>query len=274
MNLRNTLCWKASCIGGICGEGGEPKRARFGGTTGNLVLRSVPVPTDKRVESVRLLREQGQSPKQIARTLGLRPAEAARLVRAAGAVARAEAPEPEVVGCWISPTWSTGLTFGGHPDWPLHQDPESGTDGLASVLVAREHRYGKVSVCGYLVDVYCLGVKNAVGPRIMEEPALRKYTRDYFDGYRGDPIPAPIELAREVVFGSIEYARGLGFEPHPDFAAAQGHLGSWTGPSTIAFGKDGKPFYVSGPYDDPFPIIRTLERTLGRGNFDYLLLSE
>ena len=42
------------------------------------------------------------------------------------------------------------------------------------------------------------------------------------------------------------------------------------GPSTITFGKDGKPLYISGPYDDPRPVIRTLERTAGRGNFEFL----
>jgi hypothetical protein len=227
--------------------------------------------SDERLERVLTLRERGQSPKQIARALGVRPAEAARLVRAAAALAQADATEPEVVGCWISPTWSSGLTVEGHPGWPLNDGPNSGTGGLASVLVAREHKYGKVSVCGYLADVYCLGVKNAVGPRIMDNLGLRAFIRDFFSGYDGDPIEAPIELAREVVFGSVEYARGLGFEPHPDFAAAEGHLGEWAGPSSITFGKDGKPLYVNGPYDDPGPVIRTLERTVGQGNFDYLI---
>jgi hypothetical protein len=231
------------------------------------------VSADERLERVQLLREQGRSPKQIARVLGVRPAEAARLVRAAAASARAETPERPVVGCWISPTWSTGLIIGDHPGWPLHEDPAAGTDGLAAVLVAREHRYDKVSVCGYLADVYCLGVKNALGPEIVDEPSLRRFCERFFSGYDDDPIEAPIELAREVVLGSVEYARGLGFEPHPDFAAAEGHLGAWTGSSTITFGKDGKPFYVSGPYDDPRPILRSLERAVGQGNFDYLAVA-
>jgi hypothetical protein len=33
------------------------------------------------------------------------------------------------------------------------------------VLAARRHRHDKVSVCGYLADVYCLGVKTALGRR-------------------------------------------------------------------------------------------------------------
>ena len=228
---------------------------------------------DEHVERVRVLRERGQTPKQIARALGIRPAEAGRLVRAAAILSQAEAPEPAVAGCWISPAWSTGLIIGDHSGWPLHEDAAAGADGLVAVLVARKHRHGKVSVCGYLADVYCRGVKNALGPEIMDDLGLRGFVRDFFSGYHGDPLEAPIELAREVVLGSVVYARGLGFGPHPDFAAAEGHLGSWAGPGTITFGKDGKPLYISGPYDDPRPVIRTLERTAGHGNFEFLAVA-
>ena len=228
---------------------------------------------DERLERVRLLRERGQTPKQIARALGVRPGEAARLVRAAAVRAQAEAPGPALAGCWISPGWSTGLTVCGHPDWLVHEALAAGTDGLVAVLVAREHRFGKVSVCGYLADVYCLGVKNALGPEVVDDFGLRGFVREFFSGYGGDPLEAPIELAREVVLGSVEYARGLGFDPHPDFTAAEGHLGSWAGPGVITFGKDGKPLYISGPYDDPRPVIRTLERTVGRGNFEFLVVA-
>ena len=77
---------------------------------------------DERVRQVRLLRDQGYTPKEVAHSLGIGSAEAARLVRAAAALARAEAPEAALVGCWISPTWSTGLSLGDHPDWPVHED--------------------------------------------------------------------------------------------------------------------------------------------------------
>jgi hypothetical protein len=231
------------------------------------------VQPDERLERVRLLRERGLTPKQVARALGVRPAEAGRLVRAAAVVVQAESPGPALAGCWISPSWSSGLTVGDHPGWPLHEDPAAGTDGLAAVLVARRHRHGKVSVCGYLADVYCLGVKNALGPEIMDDLVLSGFVRDFFSGYGGDPLEVPVGLAREVVFGSVEYARGLGFGPHPDFAAAAGHLGSRAGPGTITFGKDGRPLYICGPYDDPRPVIRTLERTAGRGNFGFLAVA-
>lgn len=216
------------------------------------------------------------TPKQVAHSLGIGSAEATRLVRAAAALAQTETLAA-LVGCWISPTWSTDLSLEAHRDWPTHEDPSVGTDGLAAVLVARRHRYDKVSVCGYLADVYCLGVKNVLGPEIMNElgpRGLSQFRRDFFSGYHGEPLEAPIELAREVVFGSIAYARNLGFEPHPDFAAAETHLGPWNGPSTIAFGKQGRPCYISGPHDNPRKIIATLERTVGTGNFDFIAISD
>jgi hypothetical protein len=231
------------------------------------------VQPDERLERVRLLREQGRTPKQVARALGISPAEAGELVRAAAAAAQAAAPDPPLVGCWLNPGWSTGLAIEDHPGWPLREDPAGGSEGLIAVLVARKPRYGRVSVCGYLVDAYCLGVKNALGPEVMDDSDLRGFIRQYFSSYRGDPVEAPIELAREVVFGSVQYARDLGFEPHPDFSAAAGHLGSWTGPSTITFGKNGRPLYVLGPYDDARSVIRTLERTVGRGNFDVVAIT-
>jgi hypothetical protein len=46
-----------------------------------------------------------------------------------------------------------------------------GASGLADVLVAREHGSG-VSAWGYLVDVWCLGVKNCIGPKTMERRKL------------------------------------------------------------------------------------------------------
>ena len=224
--------------------------------------------TDDQLDQVRLLRAQGRSPKQIASALGIRPAEATRLVRAAAA--QAAAAEPALTGCWISPTWSTGLGLGDHPGWPVHDDPDAGTAGMVLVLVARRHRYDKVSVCGYLTDVYCLGLKNTHGPVIMDEVELRRFLPTFFSAYHSPPIEAPIELAREIVWGGIEFARGLGFAPHASFDGVKDHLGPSSSPSRITFGKDGKPFYVSGPYDNPGSVIRTLERTAGAGNYDYI----
>lgn len=69
----------------------------------------------------------------------------------------------------------------------------------------------------------------------------------------------------------MEYARSLGFAPHPDFSRARAALGPWEGPSAITFGKDGKPYYLNGPNDEPRRVLATLERSVGRDGFDFVL---
>jgi len=139
-----------------------------------------------------------------------------------------------------------------------------------SVLVTREERYGRVRVCGWLVDVWCLGVKDVVGPRVTDERRGAEFTRSYFSAYQAQPLAAPVELARHLVFGAVAYARSLGFEPTPGFEATAGQLGPWTGPSAIGFGRDGKPFFVQGPRDNAAAVLETLERSVGRDNFHFV----
>jgi hypothetical protein len=100
--------------------------------------------------------------------------------------------------------------------------PDTGADGLVWVVVARRHRPHRVSVCGYLVDTYCLGVKNALGPRVIGERDLPTFRNGFFGAF-GDTqasAGAPLDLARHLVGGTIDYARQLGFEPHSDFGPA------------------------------------------------------
>jgi len=223
------------------------------------------------LERVRQLRAEGRSPKGIARTLGLAPAMVSPLIRQIAREATMQAPLSSVVGCWVSPGWSIGLRVEGFADWPTTapEDCEPGHGGIAGALVARRHRPGRVSVCGYLVDTWCLGVKNALGPRLMNEGRLPEFRERFFAAFDADPMQAPIELVQHLVWGAVEYARMLGFEPHHDLLAAGGHLEPLQGPSAIRFGKDGRPFYVEGPYDNATRNLRTLERSVGKDNFSF-----
>jgi hypothetical protein len=219
---------------------------------------------------VRALRATGRSPKQIARALGVPPAAVAPLVKAIAAADQAGAAERKLLGCWVSPGWSQGLTVQGHPEWPDVDAADAGAQGLVSVLVTREERYGRVSICGWLVDVWCLGVKDVIGPRVTDERRVAEFTRSYFAAYQAQPLQAPVELARHLVFGAVAYARSLGFESAPGFEATTGQLGPWAGPSAIGFGRHGKPFFVQGPHDNAAAILTTLERSVGPDNFHFV----
>jgi hypothetical protein len=225
------------------------------------------VPDDELLERVRELRARGRSPKEIARALKVRPATVTPLIRRlAAAEPREEVP---LIGCWVNQGWSSSVRFTGHPEWPDTGAAETGASGLVIVVVARE-RGSSVRVCEFLVDTWCLGVKNALGPKPVERRKLPSFCADAFRSYPGAPVAVPLVLAQRVVFGAVGYARGLGFEPHADFAKAAGHLGEWDGVCDLEFGRDGMPMYIEGPHDDTWRIMHTLRQNVGDGNFHYL----
>jgi hypothetical protein len=77
-------------------------------------------------------------------------------------------------------------------------------------------------------------------------------------------------LAQHLVQGAVVFARGLGFGPYAEFTAAPVWV-SPPGPVPIEFGRDSVPFYVAGPYDEARSGVRTLEATVGEGNYHYVL---
>jgi hypothetical protein len=223
--------------------------------------------TDRELlEDVRRMRDEGATPKEIARALGVRPAMIAPLVRQVAA----EAPpqQARLVGCWVSPGWSRELVVERRTGWEdVDDEADAPPGGVALVLVARAGRHDRLSVCGYLVDTFCLGVKNTIGPARMRRRDLPSFSRTYFGAFPSPPLPAPIELAQHLVHGAVAFAAGLGFDPHPDYIGTRGHLGELSEPCAITFGRGGRPLYVPGPYEDPIAVLEQLSATVGADGF-------
>jgi hypothetical protein len=79
-----------------------------------------------------------------------------------------------------------------------------------------------------------------------------------------------------VVKTAIAYARKLGFEPHKDAKKTMRMLGDAQPDNCeveIQTGVDGKPHYVNGPFENPLRVINTLNRTVGEGNYNFLIMS-
>lgn len=221
------------------------------------------------VVQVRNLRQQGQSAKAIARTVGVSVADVVGVLN--GTVLVSDRGEPR---CWVNAGWSRSVDLEGAPQWAALDSGAGDAEdarGLIAVLVAADSaRSAKAQVAGFLLDVWCLGVKNALRPEPMTAARLVEHRHAYFGAFDGH-VQVPAEVARALVFGAADYARGLGFDPEADFDAAAALLGEPVGPCPIGFGKDGKPFYVNGPYDDPDAIVRRLRRAVGEDGFHYAL---
>jgi hypothetical protein len=209
--------------------------------------------------SPRLRARPGSSP---AETGSIAPAET-------GGIAPAETGS--IVACFVNAGWGDELEVLGRPEWPRGTGREPVAHGLACAVWARDAGAGQVSACALLVDTHCVGVKEAVGPRLMPVEELDRFVGRAFGGYGAPPLRVPVELVRHLVHGAVEFARGLGFEPAPGFERCAAHLGDLEGPVAIRFGRFGRPVYVAGPEDDPWPVVATLERTVGQGNFDFVI---
>jgi hypothetical protein len=145
--------------------------------------------------------------------------------------------------------------------------------GLVEVLVARQQPDGNICFGVYLVDTFCLGLKNTFANADFSRSRYQSEVRNKI--FRaGKPVTCSIELAQQMIYQSIEYAEQFGFEPEKDFAVSQYLLaprGELEEPYQLTFGKDGKPFFIAGPNDNVARVLRQLEKTAGPGHYDYLV---
>jgi hypothetical protein len=149
--------------------------------------------------------------------------------------------------------------------------------GIGNILFSRQLPNGDLATSSFLLDVHCLGVKNAFF-RVFTEYDYRKVAQNLIRKealQKMDPA-----CVRKLVEDAEAYAKDLGFDPHPDYYLSRqvfGDVDKEACPMSFDFGKDGKPFYVSGPYDSPVKsrrIVDILEKRCGPGGYDYLVLVE
>ena len=161
-----------------------------------------------------------------------------------------------IFGCWIMQEWEES--------------------GIAPVIIARQQEDDQILFASYLVDLYCLGIKDVTVKANMPH---KRFERSLPELCMLEPEAISVELAHEIVYGALEYARKYGFEPHPDFTRL--HADQVLDPPEaharthkVQYGQDGKPLFVPGPYEDERKtkhILQTLERTAGEGNFNYVV---
>jgi hypothetical protein len=147
------------------------------------------------------------------------------------------------------------------------------TEGMGTVLLSRELPDGRVAVASFLVDRYCLGIKDAFGQVVSRSSYEEQFRRRRKQMPASDVPPAD---ARKLIEGAVAYAHGLGFHPHPDYARALplfGAVNAADGQASFTFGKDGKPLFIAGPYDTPQrcrQILATLASSCGPDGFHYV----
>jgi len=214
------------------------------------------------------LRSKRLTPKEIARKLGLKVSQVNSVIKTSAqktAIARAETGElAPVAQCLINTNCAKQLLTEQTLD-------EHDGGGLAMVLVSRSTGYKRFVVCSYLVDYWCLGLKDTIGEKKLNDIKYQQFLNTLYRGFPTGYQEISLEQAQAIVFGVINYADDLGFKPHKDFQKTKNHLGSWNSQSKLNFGRQGKPCFIEGPYDNRTQIMQTLRKNVGEGNFNYVM---
>lgn len=132
--------------------------------------------------------------------------------------------------------------------------------GMAQLLVSRRLPGGQIAFALFLIDRYCLGVKNAFA----KIDAAAEYAQvieqiEEVDNYL-ELEPAE---ARALVDDAVAFAASYGFSPHPDYRQAKGIFGdvdAETASRRFDFGKDGKAVFIQGPNDSMEDTTRILNQ--------------
>lgn len=143
---------------------------------------------------------------------------------------------------------------------------------MVQLSVARQHTNGNVTVCFYLVDLLCLGVKDT---HYMFNISMTEYREQIDDVNTEMPLSlVNYELVHNIVFAGLEFADDYGFKPHKDFTSITRFMLEEDTDDVelieIECGMKGNPAFMRGPFDDDAKvkrIIAQLEKTAGPGNY-------
>ncbi len=147
--------------------------------------------------------------------------------------------------------------------------------GMGYIIVSRMIAPGQVAVGCFLIDAYCLGVKDTF-IRVLSTPEYGELCKSMTvtSNYTYDKSPA---YAKKFIDDAVAYARNIGFAPGDDFDKTYTiveEIDSSTCHDNFIFGKDGKPFFLPGPNDTPAKIakiMKTLEEQCGADDYRYIV---
>ena len=160
-----------------------------------------------------------------------------------------------IAECWIS------------TDWKDH--------GMCTIVVARQHTNGNMTFGVYLLDTYCLGLKNTNA--VFSKPAYEyEDILETMFSQHPDKMKIDYVLAHNIIYGAIAYAEDLGFKPEKDWALSQFILEEDTEDIElieVEFGKDGKPCFINGPFDNINSVLAKLNKSIGEGNYEFIMMT-
>ena len=144
--------------------------------------------------------------------------------------------------------------------------------GMCHVVVTRQHTGGRVSMALFMVDQFCVGVKESFY-RLRLEP----YELDEMLDASGEAFSfreCSYDEAHNRIYGAIAFAEEGGIKPDNSFLLTQYFLEDDTNDVPLIefeYGKNGKHFLVCDSQLEASKYLPALRKTLGDDGFTYVI---
>lgn len=165
--------------------------------------------------------------------------------------------------CEKARTLPIGKCYIAPPDWQ--------EAGMAHVIVTRVRPSGNLVMAAFLVDTFCLGVKDAGYHENMTPSDFEEYLNNYKKGMGLEEIS--YNEAHNIIYGAMAFAEDGGIEPSKEFYPAGYVLEEDTDDIPLIeydFGKNGKHFLVVNSDKKEMPYYHILKKNLG-DDFEFVM---
>ncbi len=146
--------------------------------------------------------------------------------------------------------------------------------GIGHIIVTKRLPSHVLSCAFFLVDAYCLGVKDVYHMELSLLDFAERFEELQEAGSFVEIDPA---CARKILRGSVAFAAQAGLRPAKDYTVVEKIFGDIVVEACsedFVFGKEGKPFYVAGPRDTSAKIrdiVTKLGAHYGEGEWNYTI---
>ncbi len=145
-------------------------------------------------------------------------------------------------------------------------------EGMGHVIVTREHTGGRVSLAAFLIDRWCIGVKNCFFKLRLDDYELDDVLERA--GQATDLEEVSYDEAHNMVWGAVAFAEEAGIKPCKEFALAQYFLEDDTDDIPLVeydYGKDGKHFLVANNNLELTKYLPLLKKNLNESEYSFMV---
>lgn len=149
------------------------------------------------------------------------------------------------------------------PIGKCYANPSWKQAGEANVVVTRNHKQGTYTVGFYLVDTYCIGVKDSFYRFNLDEDEYEEMMEQMQEHGMEE---VSYNEAHNLVWGAVAFAEEAGIKPDKSFELTQYVLEEDTDDVPLIeyeFGKDGNHFLVANSKFELSKYLPTMRKVLG-----------